>query len=155
MLLVNLWFDISQAISVVSGFNNLWKQCVLCLVTQSCLTHCDPLDCSPPGSCVHGVLQARILEWVAMPSSRGSSQPRSPALQADSLSPEPPGKLKNTEVGSLLLLQGNFLTQELNRGLLHCRWILYQLSYQGRPNKAGHFSEWTCLNCFLIHICKA
>ena len=40
---------------------------------QSCLTLCDPLDCSPPVSSVHGILQARILEWVAMPSSRGSS----------------------------------------------------------------------------------
>jgi len=39
----------------------------------------------------------------------------------------------NTEMGSLFLLQGNFLTQELNQGLLHCRQILYQLSYQGRP----------------------
>ena len=46
------------------------------LVTQSCLTLCDSMDCSPPGSSVHGILQARILEWVAMPSSRGSSQPR-------------------------------------------------------------------------------
>ena len=45
-------------------------------VAQSCLTLCNPLDCSPPGSSVHGMLQARILEWVAMPSSRGSSQPR-------------------------------------------------------------------------------
>ena len=41
------------------------------------------------------------------------------------------GKSKNTGVGSLFLLQGIFPTQELNRGLLHCRWILYQLSYQG------------------------
>ena len=41
-----------------------------------CLTLCDAMDCSPPGSSVHGILQARILEWVAMPSSRGSSQPR-------------------------------------------------------------------------------
>ena len=46
------------------------------LVTQSCLTLCDPMDCSPPCSSVHGVLQARLLEWVAMPSSRGSSLPR-------------------------------------------------------------------------------
>ena len=43
---------------------------------QSCLILCDPIDCSPPGSSVHGILQARILESVAMPSSRGSSQPR-------------------------------------------------------------------------------
>ena len=41
-----------------------------------CRTFCDPMDCSPPGSSVHGILQARILEWVAMPSSRGSSQAR-------------------------------------------------------------------------------
>ena len=46
-----------------------------CVCTQSCLTLCDCMDCNPPGS-VHGILQARILDWVAMPSSRGSSQPR-------------------------------------------------------------------------------
>ena len=57
----------------------LWSSSfpVLCLVTQSCPTLCDPMNYySPPGSSVHGILQARILEWVAMPSSRGSSQPR-------------------------------------------------------------------------------
>ena len=43
---------------------------------QSCPTLCNSMDCSPPGSSVHGILQARILEWVSMPSSRGSSQPR-------------------------------------------------------------------------------
>ena len=63
-------------------------------VAQSCLTLCDPTDYSPPGSSVHGILQARILEWVAIPSSRGSSrarvEPRSPALQADSLLSTPP-----------------------------------------------------------------
>ena len=56
-------------------------------------------------------------------------EPRSPALQADSLPAEPQGKPKNTGVGSLSLLQGIFRTQESNRGLLHCRQILYQLSY--------------------------
>ena len=50
-------------------------RCV-CSVTQSCLTLCDPMDCGPPGSSVHGILQARILVWVAVPSSRGSSLPR-------------------------------------------------------------------------------
>ena len=43
---------------------------------QSCPVLCDPTDYSPPGSSVHGILQARTLEWVAMPSPRGSSQPR-------------------------------------------------------------------------------
>ena len=49
---------------------------IICLVTQWYLTLCDPMDCGPPGSSVHGILQARTLEWVAMSSSRGSSQPR-------------------------------------------------------------------------------
>ena len=58
---------------------------------------------------------------------------RSPTLQVDSLLTEQPGKPKNTGVGSLSLLQGIFPTQELNQGFLHCRRILYQLSYQGSP----------------------
>ena len=86
---------------------------------------------------VHGVLQARILEWIAIPFSRGSSQPGvehgSSALQVGSLPAEPQGKPKNTGVGNLSLLQGIFLNQELNQGLLLCKWILYPLSYQGSP----------------------
>ena len=51
--------------------------CTLCAKSlQSCLTLCYPVDCSPPGSSVSGILQARILEWVAMPSSRETSRPR-------------------------------------------------------------------------------
>ena len=50
--------------------------CVCVWITQSCLTLCDPTNCSPPGFSVHGILQARILEWIAIPFSRGSSQPR-------------------------------------------------------------------------------
>ena len=109
---------------------------VLCLVAQSCPTLCDPMDCSLPGSSVlrdspgkntgvgcHALLQ-RIFPGII---------PRSPTLQADSLLSKSPGKTKNTGVGSLSLLQGNFLTQESNWGLLHCRWTLYQLSYQGNP----------------------
>ena len=67
------------------------------LVAQSC-----PTLCSLPGSSVHGITQTRILEWAAIPFSRGSSQPRveprSPTLQADCLSAKAPGKpvLKNT-----------------------------------------------------------
>ena len=57
-------------------------------------------------------------------------KPKSPTLQADSLPVEPQGKPKNTGVGSLSLLQRIFPTQELNWGLLHCRWILYQLTYE-------------------------
>ena len=58
-------------------FLKILKMELLCAkLFQSCLTLCDPMDSSPPGSSVHGILKARILEWVAMPSSRGSSQPR-------------------------------------------------------------------------------
>ena len=49
---------------------------MLCAQLLSHVQLCDLMDCSPPGSSVHGILQARMLEWVAMPSSKGSSQPR-------------------------------------------------------------------------------
>ena len=145
---------------------SLWKMKVK--VAQLCSTLCNPMDYR-----VHGVLQARILEWVAFLLPRGSSQPRdqtqvsrtagrfftswatrqaqefwsgwpihspvalpdpriklgSPSLQVDSLPAGPQGKPKNTGVGSLSLLQWIFLTQESNWGLLHCRRILYQLTY--------------------------
>ena len=71
-------------------------------------------------------------------------KPRSPTLQADSLPAEPKGKPKNNGVGSLSLPQQIFLTQESNRGLLHCRRILYQQSYERCPRKQGSnpcFSE--------------
>ena len=104
-------------------------------VAQSRPTLCDPMD-----YIVHGILWARMggLEWVAFPfPSPGDLpnpgiKPRSPTLQ-DSLLPDPAGKPKNAGVGSLSLLQGIFPTQELDRDLLHWRWILYQLSYQGSP----------------------
>ena len=61
-------------------------------LSQPCLTLCDPIDCSSPDSSAHGILQTRVLEWVALPSSRGSPNPGielvslvSPALWADSL----------------------------------------------------------------------
>ena len=192
------------------------------LVTQSCLTVCDPGDCSPPGSSVHGIFQAKILEWVAIPFSMGSSQPRdqtvlsytasrfftiwatrealypptakslqscptlcnpkdytvhgilqarilewaaflfsrgssqprdlTQALQADSLPSEPPGKPMNTGMGSLCLLQGIFPIQQSNQGLLHWRWILYQLSYQRSPQHPI-FKKLDLEHPFMCHNC--
>ena len=88
-----------------------------------------------------GILQARILEWVAMPSSfQPRIKLRSVTLQADSLPTEPQGKPKNMGMGSLSLLQRNFPTQGLNQSLLHCRQILYQLSYQGSPKRDSGIS---------------
>ena len=78
--------------------------------------------CNAMNYTVQGILQARVLEWMAFPFSRGSSQPQGsnagPTLQADSLPAEPHGKPKNTGVGSLSLLQRIFLTQESDQGLL-------------------------------------
>ena len=71
----------------VSLFQKHFKIKVKGLVAQPSLTLCDSTDCSPPGSPVHSILQARILEWVAIPFSRGSS-----ALWVDSLPSKPPGK---------------------------------------------------------------
>ena len=83
------------------------------------------------------ILQARILEWIPFPSPgdlpNPGIEPRSPSLQVDYFPAEPQGKPKNIGVGSLPFLQWIFLTQKLNWGLLHCRQILYQLSYQGSP----------------------
>ena len=102
-------------------------------VTQSCLTLCDCMDQSMEFS--------RLEYWSGQPfPSPGDLpnpgiKPRSPAWQADSLPAEPQGKPKNTGVGSLFLPQGIFPTQESNWGVLHCRWILYQLSYERNPTK--------------------
>ena len=70
-------------------------------VAQSCLTLCDPMDCSLPASSVHGIFQAIVLEWIVISFSRGLPDPgigpRSPALQTDTLLSEPLGKSKNIE----------------------------------------------------------
>ena len=103
-------------------------------VSQSCPTLCDPMDYT-----VHGLLQARILDRVAFPFSKGSSQPRDWTqvswIKGWFFTSWAQGKLKNTRVGSLSILQWIFQAQELNWGLLHCRQILYQLSYQGSPTR--------------------
>ena len=93
--------------------------CVCVLFTQLCPILCNPMDCSPPGSSVPRILQARILEWVA-----------------------------------IFLFQGIFLTQGSNLGLLHCRRILYHLSYRESPNFHNlpnilHYA-WICYNLFFL-----
>ena len=93
------------------------------------------MNYSPPGSSVHGDSPGKNASGLPCPPPgdlpKPGIEPRSPTLQVDSLLAEPRGRPKNTGVGSLSLLQGNFLTQESKWGLLHSRQILYQLSYQG------------------------
>ena len=101
-------------------------------VAQLCPNLCDPMNYT-----VLGILQARILNWVAFPFSRGSSQPRDQIqvshIAGGFLPGELQGKPKNTGLGSLSLIQQIVPTQKSNQGLPHCRWILYQLSYQQSP----------------------
>ena len=93
-----------EANVIVQVFNAL---CVYS-VTQLCPTLCDPMNCSPPRSSVHGILQARILEWVAISHFRGSSQPR--------------------EWTQVSCIAGRFSF------CFSCRQILYWLSHQGSPS---------------------
>ena len=113
---------------------------------------------------VHGILQARILEWVAFPFSRGFSQPRD-RTQVSCIAGGFFTKLSHkgsprSGVGSLSFLQRIFPTQESNWSLLHCRGILYQAEPQGEPKDIGvgslfflqwifptQESNWSLLHC--------
>ena len=85
----------SLEIDLIKKFASRFED-VCVLVAQLCLTLCDPMDCSSPGSSVHEILQARILEWLLFPSPgdlpNSGIKPGSPALSANSLPSEPPGK---------------------------------------------------------------
>ena len=109
------------------------------LFLLTCVQLWDLMDSNPPGSSVHGNSPGQntgvgyLTSSVDLPNP--GVEPSSPALKADSLPFDPPGKPKTTRVGSLSFLQGNVPTQELNQGLLHCKHIIYQQSYQGSPRK--------------------
>jgi len=104
---------------------------------------CDPMDCSPPGSSVHGMSQARIPEWVAISFSKGSSQswiePRSPALQADSLPTELRGKSMGKGNGRNLGLGTSFceLSGELPKYFQKEKWFVL-----GEFNWISHLRSW-------------
>ena len=111
---------------------------MLCLGVQGVQLFATPWTAAHQALLSMGILQARTLEWVAMPFSRGSSQPRDRTqvylhyrwilyYLNDQGSP------RTRWVGNLPLLQGIFPTQESNQCLLHCRQILYQVSYQESP----------------------
>ena len=136
------WIPVSACGSVESA-RHVWEP-VLSSVWEA-LSLCAVLSCSVMSDSLwpHGLLCpwrfSRQQYWSGLPCSpprdlpNPGIKPRSPALQVDSLPAESPRKPMNTGVGRWSLLQGIFLTQESNGGLLHCRRILYQLSYQGSP----------------------
>ena len=96
-------------------------------VAQSCPTLSDPMDCSLPGSSVHGIFQARVLEWGAI-YIQITSYPNVSRLYSPWNSPG-----QNTGLGNISLLQRIFPTQGSNPDLPQCRQILYQLSHKGNP----------------------
>ena len=111
----------------------------VCLVAQSCPTLCDSMDCSPAKLlCPWGFSRQEYWSGLSCPPPGNLLDPgivsRPPTLWAGSIPSEPLRKPKHTGVGSLSLIQENFLTQESNWGLLHWRRIHYQLSYLGSPN---------------------
>ena len=125
--------DLSQCPPTYLGFSYLGHGVSL----HGCSSKAQPLLLTLDVGCLLSAAQPPLLCWP-FPSPGDLPNPgierRSPTLQADSLPAEPQGKPKNTGVGSLSFLQGIFLTPELNQGLLHWRWILYHLNYQGSPD---------------------
>ena len=89
------------------------------LCSQLCLTLCDPKDCSPPGSSVHGILKARMLEWVAISSSRGTSPPRD-----------------QTCMSSVSCIAGGLFTTKSHQGISYIH--IYFLFFFGFPSHLGH-----------------
>ena len=93
---VLLLLDLSHSFFSFSAIHHLsflyLHACMCAELFQLCPTICDSMDCSPPGCSVHGILQARILEWVAMPSSRGSSYPMNQTHAGEPASPALAGR---------------------------------------------------------------
>ena len=95
LTLVQYWQEYCHCVSWLWS----WSCVTHAKSLHACLTLCDPMDWSPPGSSVHGILQPKILEWITMPSSRGSSQPRDQthvscgsSVAGKFFTAEPPGK---------------------------------------------------------------
>ena len=107
---------------------------VLCVVAQSCLTLCDSM--ATPVACQAPLFMGfpRQEYWSGLPHSPPGDLPN-PGINCRQIFTIRATReaQEGIEVGSLALLQKIFLTQESNRGFLHCRWILHQLSYQGSP----------------------
>ena len=118
---------------------------------QSCPALCNPRDYT-----VHGILQARILEWVTFPFSRGSSQPRGRTqvfpVACGFFTSWVTRKPKNTGVGSLSLLQQIFPTQGSNPSLSKYKQILYHLSHPGRLILSILYHFWGLFFCCFIFL---
>ena len=101
---------------------------------QSCPTLCNPMDCSLPGSFVHGILQARTLEWVTMPSSRRSSWPRD-----------------QTHVSCISCIAGRFFTTEpLGKPIIYYTWVYLSESFIALPSSGGNHCYPSACQCLML-----
>ena len=111
-------------------------------VTQSCPTLCIPTDCSPPGFSVHGILQARILEWVAFPSPgdlpNPGVEPSSSALQADSIPSEPPGKPPVYLYNGILFIHKKELSSEIHYNMMNLK---HTVSDRSQSQKTSYYDS--------------
>ena len=119
---------------------NIMLKSVKVLVAQSCSTLCNPTDCSPRGSSVHGILQARILEWVAISYSREPSTPRDwtqvSCIAGRSFTIWPPGK-PILEWVAISYSKGSSQPRDqtcFSNVSCICRWILHHKHHLGSPN---------------------
>ena len=114
---IKIWLTHIKLYKFNMSYLRIWRQVSLSLVTQSCLTLCDPMDGSPPGSSVHGIsMDSRMLEWVATSFSRGSSWPRDwiwvSCSAGEFFTTGPPGKPHRSGARWYLSLSD----------LFHCAW---------------------------------
>ena len=139
-----LFQDFSRSFWLAVSFDLQSLSCCCCLVAQSCPTLCDPMHCSPPGSSIHGIFQARILEWVAISFSRELPdprvKPRFPSLHAGALPSEPPGKPPGMVYLTCVLFHHAHSCSSRDRAecspslsLLHMHWV--KMSYFPIANK--------------------
>ena len=110
-----------------------------CLVSKLCLTPCDPMDCSLQGSSAHGIFQARILEWIAISCSRGSSWSRD-----------------QTCVASITYIVGRFLPAEpLGKPIYVCNYLFFWGKYINKLKKEGFSLGYFQMDLKLIYLCQA
>ena len=142
------------SLNLMASILRLWVGyvCVNAKSIQLCPTLCDPMDYSSPGSSVHGILQAKILEWVAMPSSRGSSQPRDwthascgSYVAGRSFTAEPLGKPR---VGSTTYVNIRRFTWSFPRASKVSFLLLWNVAAIGFPSPAGLQISRLHLFCF-------
>ena len=133
----SLWFKLKEKdIKIVTTNIPIHTFNGNCMITDSEVTQWGPTLCDPMDHTVHGILQARILDWVALPFSQLSHR----------------GSPRMLEWVAYCFSRGIFLTQELNQGLLLCRQILYQLSHQGSPTLKDTVSTNSYCVCTLPNV---